>query len=110
MEGFDERRDEERRRGSFLEERDGPGDRAGVGGQRQEEAGGLRGGSERPLHLRARSLRVNHEGRGGLEEAQTGNGNRAETEQREIRWLDLAQRSTVCPVKFKFQTRSSLVA
>ena len=72
--------------------------------------GGLRGGAERPLHLRARSLRVNHEGRGGLEEAQTGNGNRAETEQREIRWLDLAQRSTVCPVKFKFQTRSSLVA
>ena len=40
MEGFDERRDEERRRGSFLEERDGPGDRAGVGGQRQEEAWG----------------------------------------------------------------------
>lgn len=34
--GLDEKRDEERRRGSCLEERDGSRDRAGVGGWREE--------------------------------------------------------------------------
>ena len=49
------RREMKKRWGSCLEERDGPRDRAGVGGWREEGAWarmwgrGIRGGSERPL-------------------------------------------------------------
>lgn len=41
--GLDEKRDEERRRGSCLEERDGPRDRAGVGGDLSGDMGGSQG-------------------------------------------------------------------